>query len=56
MDEPNSALDNETADNLIKNIVKFSSKNNMALIVISHKNDFDKYADAIYFLNDQKLT
>lgn len=56
MDEPTSALDNETADNLIKSIIKFSKENNMALIVISHRNDFDRYADDIYFLNDRKLT
>lgn len=56
MDEPTSALDNETADKLIENIVKYSKHSDMALMVISHRNDFDKYADNIYFINNGKLS
>lgn len=56
MDEPTSALDNETADILVANIVKHSKENDIALIIISHRNDFDKYADDIYFLDDGMLS
>src|SRR5699024_2220017 len=50
LDEPTSALDNETSEKIVKNIVEFSKANNMSLIVISHRDDFDKYADDIYTL------
>lgn len=56
MDEPTSALDNETADILVANIVKHSKENDIALIIISRRNDFDKYADDIYFLDDGMLS
>ncbi len=47
LDEPTSALDNETSNMITKNIVDFSKENNTGLIVISHRDDFDSYADEI---------
>lgn len=47
LDEPTSALDNETSNIITKNIVDFSKENNTGLIVISHRDDFDSYADKI---------
>ncbi|MGL5087147.1 MAG: ABC transporter transmembrane domain-containing protein [Clostridium sp.] len=44
LDEPTSALDSQTSMELSKRITLFIKKNNMILIVVSHKNDFDNYA------------
>lgn len=51
LDEPTSALDNKTSEKIVKNIIDFSKENNMGLIVISHRDDFDKYADEIVKLS-----
>lgn len=47
MDEVTSALDIQTTQKLVKNIICFSKKYNIGLIVVSHKNEFDNYADKI---------
>lgn len=53
IDEPTSSLDNETSKNLSKNLIKYSNENNISLIIISHRNHFDKYADNIYCIKDR---
>lgn len=45
LDEPTSSLDEETSTEISKNIVNYSKKNNITLIIITHKNDFDRYAN-----------
>jgi len=44
LDEPTSSLDDETSARVTSRLVDFASKNNMIIMVISHRNDFDKYA------------
>ena len=44
LDEPTAALDAETSLILAKRLVDYAKKNDMMLIVITHKNEFDKYA------------
>ena len=51
LDEPTSALDENTSEKISLNIVNYINKYNIATVVISHKNDFDKYADEIIYLN-----
>ena len=51
LDEPTSALDENTSGKISLNIVNYINKYNIATVVISHKNDFDKYADEIIYLN-----
>ena len=52
-DEPTSALDKKTARNII-NIIKQISKEK-TVIVVSHNNIIDKYADKILFIEKGKL-
>jgi len=51
LDEPTSALDGETSCELAKRLTEFTTKNNMMLLVISHKNDFDNYANSVIEVN-----
>lgn len=47
LDEPTSALDGETSSELVKRLTEFATKNNMILLIASHKNDFDDFATSI---------
>ncbi len=54
LDEITSSLDDVTADNLVKKIIEFVKRNNMALIAISHKNEFECFSNQIIDLNCEK--
>ena len=51
LDEVTASLDEATANKMINKIVEFSKRNNMAIIAISHKNDFESFSDKIIDLN-----
>ena len=51
-DEPTSALDNETSSRLAQRLIDFVNKNEIILIIVSHKPDFDEYATKIVELCD----
>tara|TARA_Y100000589_G_C27170623_1_gene636518 strand:- start:602 stop:2341 length:1740 start_codon:yes stop_codon:yes gene_type:complete len=48
MDEPTSGLDNQFEDYIVDNIIK--DIDNKILIISTHSNKFDKYADEIVYL------
>ncbi len=54
LDEVTSALDSETANNLAKRIIAFVKENNIILITVSHKNEFEKYSTFILDLDLKK--
>lgn len=45
LDEPTSALDDRTAERLAREVTAYAKKYHMKLLVISHRDDFDGYAD-----------
>lgn len=47
LDEPTASLDALTAQKLARNVVAFTKKYNLMLIVVSHNQDFDEYADKL---------
>lgn len=47
LDEVTSALDKETRDEVVSKVFMYAKKYNMSLFIISHNNDFDKYATKI---------
>ena len=51
LDEVTASLDEATANKMINKIVEFSKRNNIAIIAISHKNDFESFSDKIIDLN-----
>lgn len=56
LDEPSSALDEKTADLVIKNTVNFAKEKNKSLIMVSHsKKIAEKYSDKIIFIKDGKI-
>lgn len=50
MDEITSALDDNTSAMLAKNIYDYAKKNNIVVLAISHKKEFDEYANKIIHL------
>ena len=44
LDEPTSALDPNTSNELAQRLRNFAMRNDMIIIVISHKDDFDRIA------------
>lgn len=56
LDEPSSALDEKTADLVIKNTVNWVKEKNKSLIMVSHsKKIAKKYSDKIIFIKDGKI-
>lgn len=47
LDEICAALDKHTSEKLAKNIYDFAKKNNITVISISHKDEFEKYSNKI---------
>lgn len=47
LDEPTSALDMDTSLKLAERLTAFTKRNNMILIVISHKSDFNPYSTQV---------
>ena len=54
LDEATSALDQETASNVMKNIMKYMG--DKTVIVVTHRKDVLKHADHIYNLDGKKAT
>lgn len=50
LDEPTSALDDDTAERLVAGIIAYAQKYNIKLLVISHRDDFDRYASRVIYL------
>lgn len=50
LDEVTSALNLELSQKIAHNIIQFAKKYNIALLVISHKDEFDQYANQIIHL------
>lgn len=53
LDEPTSALDMEVSLLLAERLTRFTKENNMILIIISHKGDFDKYVSKILEIKEE---
>lgn len=51
LDEITSSLDDATSRNLVEKIVEFVKKNDMTLITVSHKNEFEHFFNQIIDLN-----
>jgi ABC transporter ATM len=47
LDEPTSALDNETSMSLVNKLKLFALKYNITIVVVSHKDDFEKIANTV---------
>ena len=47
LDEPTSALDDNTAGKFVAEVVAYARKYNIKLLVISNREDFDKYASRV---------
>lgn len=47
LDEVTSSLDRETRDEVVQKIVMYTKKYNMSLLIVSHNNDFDRYATKV---------
>lgn len=43
-----SSLDEVNRNKIAENVVKFSRKYGITLMIISHNDEFDKYADKVY--------
>ena len=50
LDEICAALDKHTSEKLAKNIYDFAKKNNITVISISHKDEFEKYSNKIIYI------
>lgn len=48
LDEITSSLDEVNRNKIAENVVKFSRKYGITLMIISHNDEFDKYADKVY--------
>ena len=47
LDEPTSALDDGTAEKFVRDIIAYARRYDMKLLVISHRDDFDRYAGQV---------
>jgi len=53
LDEPTSALDEENSHIVIENILSFSRKNGITLLIVSHDNDLaNDFADKMVFIGE----
>lgn len=56
LDEPSSALDNETEDLIINSIVKHSKENNKTLIMVTHSSEIGKeFSDVIIEIKNKSV-
>lgn len=54
-DEPTGALDSVTGDNILNILKNTASNTDTAVVMVTHNEDFSKYADRVIRLNDGKI-
>lgn len=54
-DEPTGSVDEETATEIIRNLLSLKEEHNLTLIIASHGNTLDKYSDRIVTMQNGKL-
>jgi putative ABC transport system ATP-binding protein len=54
-DEPMGSVDEETAKEIIRHLLQLKNEQNVTLIMASHGNSLDKYADKIVILQNGKI-
>lgn len=51
LDEPTSSLNQDMSELIANNVNTYVKNNSLTMLIITHKNDFDRYADKIFYLN-----
>lgn len=54
-DEPTGALDSVTGEKIIELLINVAKTTDTAVVMVTHNNDFEKYADKIIKLQDGKI-
>jgi putative ABC transport system ATP-binding protein len=54
-DEPTGSVDEETAKEIIRHLLKLKKEQSVTLIMASHGNSLDKYADKIVIMQNGKI-
>ena len=54
-DEPTGALDSKTGQKIIELLKESSTDKNVAVVMVTHNAEFEKYADKVIYLNDGKI-
>jgi len=54
-DEPTGSVDEETAKEIIRHLLKLKNEQDVTLIMASHGNSLDKYADKIVIVQNGKI-
>ena len=55
-DEPTGALDSKTGENIINLLQETSRNEDVAVVMVTHNNEFKKYADTIIHLKDGQVS
>ena len=54
-DEPTGALDSKTGQKIIELLKETSADKDVAVVMVTHNAEFDKYADKVIYLKDGKI-
>lgn len=54
-DEPTGALDSKTGQKIVELLKESSKDKNVAVVMVTHNAEFEKYADKIIYLTDGKI-
>lgn len=54
-DEPTGALDSKTGQKIIELLKKTSADKDVAVVMVTHNAEFEKYADKVIYLKDGKI-
>lgn len=54
-DEPTGALDSKTGQKIIEFLKETSADKDVAVVMVMHNAEFEKYADKVIYLKDGKI-
>ena len=54
-DEPTGALDSKTGQKIIELLKETSADKDVAVVMVTHNAEFEKYADKFIYLKDGKI-
>ena len=54
-DEPTGALDSKTGQKIIELLKETSAGKDVAVVMVTHNAEFEKYADKVIYLKDGKI-
>jgi putative ABC transport system ATP-binding protein len=54
-DEPTGALDSKTGQKIIELLKETSADKDVAVVMVTHNAEFEKYADKVIYLKDGKI-